>query len=190
MKPRIGVLLGDPNGVGPEIAVKLLADPAIGETADVLAIGDPGVLRQAETVAKISAPIKAIADVAEADWSASGLPFLEVPSIDPADVTPGEATAAGGRSCLTTLRVALALAKERRIDGFCFAPLNKYALKLGGCPVADEHIFFAEELGFKGPYCEHNVLGGLWTTRVSSHVPLTEVPRWITRDRIRIMSRL
>lgn len=190
MKPRIGVLLGDPNGVGPEIAVKLLADPAIRETADVLAIGDTGVLKQAETVAKTSAPITVIGDVADAGWSGTELPFLEIPSIDPADITPGEATAAGGHSCLVTLREVLSLAKVGSIDGFCFAPLNKYALKLGGCPVADEHIFFAEELGFKGPYCEHNVLEGLWTTRVSSHVPLADVHRWITRDRIRTMTRL
>ncbi len=170
MKPKIGVLLGDPNGVGPEMAVKLLAGEDVRERADILVIGDQRILRMAEKVAGISVP----ADV----------PFLDVPSITLDEITPGEATAAGGRACLESLSVALDMAKKGEIDGFCFAPLNKYALKLGGCPVADEHIFFARELDFDGPFCEHNVLDDLWTTRTTSHIPMSEVCALITPERI------
>ncbi len=170
MKPKIGVLLGDPNGVGPEMAVKLLAGEDVRERADILVIGDQRILRMAEKVAGISGP----ADV----------PFLDVPSITLDEITPGEATAAGGRACLESLSVALDMAKKDEIDGFCFAPLNKYALKLGGCPVADEHIFFARELDFDGPFCEHNVLDDLWTTRTTSHIPMSEVCALITPERI------
>ena len=184
MKPRIGVLLGDPNGVGPEMAVKLLADEAVRERADIVVIGDVRVLRMAEKVAGTAVLIRTIGDIAEADWDQKALPFLDVPSITPDEITPGKATASGGRCCLHSLSVALELAKTNRIEGFCFAPLNKYALKLGGCPVADEHIFFARELGFDGPFCEHNVLDGLWTTRTTSHIPLSEVCAHITPDRI------
>jgi len=170
MKPKIGVLLGDPNGVGPEMAVTLLAGEDVRERADILVIGDQRILRMAEKVAGISVP----ADV----------PFLDVPSVTLDEITPGEATAAGGRACLESLSVALDMAKKGEIDGFCFAPLNKYALKLGGCPVADEHIFFARELDFDGPFCEHNVLDDLWTTRTTSHIPMSEVCALITPERI------
>lgn len=184
MKPRIGVLLGDPNGVGPELAAKLLAADDIGGRADVIVIGDKGILGAGAAVAGCRVPVRIIADIAEADFSGRELPFLNVPGIAPEDVTPGKATAAGGHSCVVALRAALALAKQGAIDGFCFAPLNKYALKLGGCPVADEHIFFAHELGFDGPFCEHNVLEGLWTTRVTSHIALKDVCPLITPERI------
>ncbi len=184
MKPRIGVLLGDPNGVGPELAAKLLAATDITERADVVIIGDEGILRAGEVVAGCRVPVRVVADLAKADFSGRDMPFLSVPGIAPEEVTPGKATAAGGRSCVVALRVALALAKRNDLDGFCFAPLNKYALKLGGCPVADEHIFFAHELGFDGPFCEHNVLEGLWTTRVTSHIALKDVCALITPERI------
>lgn len=184
MKPRIGVLLGDPNGVGPELVAKLLANANIREHADIVVIGNMGVHRMGEKVAGHKIPVRLISEVSQADFTAEELPFLEVPGIDPADVTPGHATAAGGRSCLLALRKALDLAKADEINGFCFAPLNKYALKLGGCPVADEHIFFAQELQFDGPFCEHNVLGDLWTTRTTSHIPLTDVCALITPERI------
>jgi 4-hydroxythreonine-4-phosphate dehydrogenase len=184
MKPRIGVVLGDPNGVGPEMAVKLLAQEDVRARAEIVVIGDERVLRMAEGVAGTAVSIRTIGDIAEADWGQNALPFLDVPAIKPDAITPGKATAAGGRCCLQTLGVALDLAKTGRIEGFCFAPLNKYALKLGGCPVADEHIFFARELDFDGPFCEHNVLGDLWTTRTTSHIPLGEVCAQITPERI------
>ncbi len=184
MKPRIGVLLGDPNGVGPEMAVKLLAEEDVRERAEIVVIGDEQVFRMAERVAGTAVSIRTIGDIPEVDWNQNALPFLDVPSIKPDEITPGKATAAGGRCCLQSLSVALELAKTDRIDGFCFAPLNKYALKLGGCPVADEHIFFARELNFNGPFCEHNVLGDLWTTRVTSHIPLSEVCAHIIPERI------
>lgn len=184
MKPRIGVLLGDPNGVGPEMAVKLLAGEDVREYGEIVVIGDERVFRMAEKVAGTAVSIRTIGDIADADWNQNALPFLDVPSIESEEITPGKATAAGGRCCLQSLSVALELAKTGRIDGFCFAPLNKYALKLGGCPVADEHIFFARELDFDGPFCEHNVLDDLWTTRTTSHIPLSEVCALITPERI------
>ncbi len=184
MKPRIGVILGDPNGVGPEISVKLLAGDDVRRRAEILVIGDERVFHIAETVSGSSVSINIISDIAHADWEDSALPFLNVPSIEPDEITPGEATAAGGSSSLKALSVALDLAKTGRIEGFCFAPLNKYALKLGGCPVADEHIFFARELDFDGPFCEHNVLDELWTTRTTSHIPLADVCALITPERI------
>ena len=183
-KPRIGVLLGDPNGVGPEIAAKMLAALDEQPSVDVLVIGDIRLLRLAEKTAGVSVPVSVVGSIDEADWNGKTLPFLDVPSIEPADITPGKATAAGGKSCLTTLRRALTMAQSGEIDGFCFAPLNKYALKLGGWEAGDEHIFFAHELGFDGPYCEHNVLEGLWTTRVTSHIAIAEVSANITPERV------
>ncbi len=48
MKPRIGVLLGDPNGVGPEMAVKLLAENDVRERAEIVVIGDERIFRMAD----------------------------------------------------------------------------------------------------------------------------------------------
>jgi 4-hydroxythreonine-4-phosphate dehydrogenase len=57
-------------------------------------------------------------------------------------------------------------------------------MKLGGLRHEDELHHFAEFLGVTGYFCEFNTLDGLWTSRISSHVPLEEVPKYITRERI------
>ncbi|MDX1485455.1 MAG: 4-hydroxythreonine-4-phosphate dehydrogenase PdxA [Alphaproteobacteria bacterium] len=188
-RARIGVLLGDPNGIGPELAAKLLAMPETAARADILVIGDHRVFEQGCRVAGLEVAHRVVADAAEARFD-GGIEFLDEPTIAPEEVTPGTATAAGGRSVYLAIKTALGLAREGVIDGFCFAPMNKKALALGGSPFADEHILFAHELGFEGPYCEHNVLGDLWTVRVSSHVPTKDVALYVTEDRILEMTRL
>ncbi len=190
MKPRIGVVPGDPNGIGPELTAKLLAADDVRARADIVVIGDRRVFYMGEQIAGLSVPLDVIAEIGKADFGGADLPFLDIATIAPEDVTLGEATAAGGRSAYETLKVAVALAQAGDIDGFCFAPLNKGALKAGGSPHGDEHVLFAELLGFDGPYCEHNVLGDLWTVRATSHIPLAEVAAHITTERVLAMTRL
>jgi 4-hydroxy-L-threonine phosphate dehydrogenase PdxA len=184
MKPTIGVLLGDPNGVGPEIAVKMLADKSMRDVANIVVIGDPIVLKHGEKITGIDLLVTPIDDVAEATFDGAALPFLSVPTIDEKNIQPGTVTAEAGRTCVEALKVALKLGQSHTIDGFCFAPLNKKALGMGGASHPDEHVFFASELNHTGPAGEHNVLGNLWTSRVTSHIPLKDVAAKITQENI------
>jgi 4-hydroxythreonine-4-phosphate dehydrogenase len=96
----------------------------------------------------------------------------------------GVAGPVNGRWMLDALRVALALCRDGAADAICFAPLNKAALRAGGMAHPDELHFFCEVLDFHGPCVEFNVLEGLWTSRVTSHVPLREVSGLITVERV------
>src|SRR6185295_8198147 len=66
----------------------------------------------------------------------------------------------------------------------------KQSMKLAGLPHHDELHFFAELLGYTGPLSEINVCGRLWTSRVTSHVPLREVAGLVTVERICEVGRL
>jgi 4-hydroxythreonine-4-phosphate dehydrogenase len=70
------------------------------------------------------------------------------------------------------------------VDAICFAPLNKHAMKIGGLRHEDELHHFAEHLGVTGYFCEFNTLGELWTSRISSHVPLKDVASYLSVERI------
>ena len=190
MKPTIGVLLGDPNGVGPELAVKLLAEGDVRERANVVVIGDLHLLRMGEKVAGMTVPLQIVENIAEARFDGDHVVFVDFPSIEPSEVTPGKATAAGGRSVYAVIKETIRLARAGAIHGFCFAPFNKHAIKLSGAPTGDEHILFAEELEYDGPRCELNVLDGLWTTRVTSHIAIKDVAPRVTTERIQLMTRL
>ncbi|MDA8229604.1 MAG: 4-hydroxythreonine-4-phosphate dehydrogenase PdxA [Desulfitobacterium hafniense] len=70
------------------------------------------------------------------------------------------------------------------LDGFVFAPLHKAAFKLGGHDFPDEHQLFAHYLECSGPFGEMNVLNNLWTSRVTSHIPLKDVSARLSISKI------
>ncbi|MDQ1474689.1 MAG: hypothetical protein QOJ99_6169 [Bryobacterales bacterium] len=154
LRPRIGLLTGDPTGIGPEITVKLLAMPETREQAEIIPIGERPV----------------------------------------PDVPLGKVSRVAGAWTLANLRLAAEAIFGGEIDGLVYAPLNKQAMKLAGMQQEDEMHYLADHLDFRGLCSEINVADALWTSRVTSHVPLRAVADLITEqavyDSIALLSRI
>ena len=178
-RPRLAVLLGDPNGIGPEIGAKLLARPATYAAADVVVYTDPAIVAVGERVAGVR--IDARATLAPLDL------------IDAAAITPGEATLAGGHAAFRALETAADAALRGDVDGIVFGPLNKHAMRLAGLTQEDELRYMQEKFGVPGFVSEFNITGALWTSRVTSHIPLRDVADAISErgviDAVRIADR-
>ena len=183
MKPRVAILLGDPAGIGPELVAKLLASRDLARSAHVAVIGDRSVLADGQRIAGTRVSLATIDDIGELP-NQTGVRFLHLSAAEVGPITHGRVSAEGGRSALITARFALEHARGGKLDGIMFAPFNKEALRLAGSPYPSELALFAHELGVTTPYGEHNVLSHLWTSRVSSHVSLADVPSLITRARV------
>ncbi len=174
MKPVLGILLGDAAGIGPELVAKLLAAGKFEEHCRPVVIGDARVLARGMAVAGVSRPVAAIDAVSRAAWGAA-VPFLDLKNVDPDKVAVGRVDEASGKATGDTLVTALRLTEQGALDGFVYAPLNKAALQRGGYGFEDELRLFAHYLGWDGPCGEMNYLRGLWTARVTSHIPLEAV---------------
>jgi 4-hydroxythreonine-4-phosphate dehydrogenase len=85
---------------------------------------------------------------------------------------------------IAALAEGAALVREGKADAFCFAPLNKSALRMGGMHQEDELRWFAEFLNYDGVCGELNVLQDLWTSRVTSHVALKEVSSLLSSQKV------
>jgi 4-hydroxythreonine-4-phosphate dehydrogenase len=116
--------------------------------------------------------------------------FLALETIRPDQVKRSQPQAACGASTLQVLNLCMDGTKRGEVDAICFAPLNKFAMKLGGLKHEDELHHFAEYLGVKGYFCEFNTLGDLWTSRVSSHIPLKDAASYLSQERIQQAARL
>ena len=167
---RIGLLAGDPTGIGPEVAAKLLADPGVSTRPEFVLVGDRKVFEAGARVAKVPAKIL------------DSYRLLELPL----ETTPplAKVSREAGAFTLDTLRRAVQAFRDGDIDALLFAPLNKQAMKLAGLEQEDEMHFFAHLLGHTGLCSEINVADALWTTRVTSHVPLRQVAELITEDAV------
>jgi len=160
-KPTIALFTGDPAGIGPELVEKLLHRSDTAEKANIILIGQ-----------KNSFAFPSFVEVHP--WS----------GLDAGTFQPKHAGTENGKYMMKGLAEGVHLVTSGKADAFCFAPLNKTALRLGGMQSEDELRWFAELLKFDGVCGELNVLENLWTARVTSHVALKEVSHLITPEKV------
>jgi 4-hydroxythreonine-4-phosphate dehydrogenase len=183
-KPVIGLMLGDVTGIGPEISAKLLASPAAAEAANIVVIGDRRVLDLGIGNAGVKLGYRAVSSLDAVRWPSEQLPVLDLGNIDPARYKQGAASAESGRLTGETLKIMIDLALAGKLDGICFAPLNKGAMHQGGWKFHDEHQMFAKLTAHDGFFGEMNVIKEFSTFRVTSHVALREAVNLVTPERI------
>ena len=176
--------MGDPAGISPELLARLLAEADILPLATFVIFGDARVLDMGGKVAGLVPDVTRAKSEDELP-TGQGRPILvDLANLDLDGVTVGKATLAGGKFATGNFRRALQFAASGRADALFFTPFNKAAMRFAYPGYDDEIRFIRDVIGSDAPSSEFNILGGLWNARVTSHVPLSEVARNITEDRI------
>lgn len=180
--PILAITVGDPAGIGPEIALKAVAqlkDRLAARELALLLVGDPGVLARAGAVLDLAPP--PVIDEA-------GIPGMVGAAILPTpspcrEIRWGEVSADGGEQAYQAVAIATRLAQAGRIAGIVTAPLNKEALHLAGHDFAGHTELLADLTGVKGSVMmlAH---GPFRVSHVTTHCALEEVPGRATADRI------
>lgn len=182
-RPRVGVTIGDPAGIGPEIVLKALAEPKLYEFSVPVAFGNTEVLKANRRVAGVDLEIRTITDVAEARGVAGTVDVIEVGSLSLADFTVGEGNAATGAFSGKCLETAIGCAKAGALRSVVMAPVSKQAQNAGGYKFAG----FRETANHLAG-CTDTVLITLGKdynlARVTTHVPLADVPRLCSREAV------
>ena len=184
-RPCLAIVPGDPSGVGPEMAVKLLAREANRHAADLLLIADPAVLRSGERFAGASLPLTRIDDLAALRREPGRVHWLALEGLGDEVPALGASSASSGRAALAALTAAADAVRAGVAQGIVFAPLNKHSLRMGGMTQEDELRYLAEHFELNSAVCEFNITGALWTSRVSSHVPLSQVAALVTQPAVK-----
>lgn len=160
-KLTIALFSGDPAGIGPELTQKLLHHHEKSNDVEIILISQKNLITTNKKVTWHT-------------WSG-----LNSPKFNPSEISPKN-----GAYMLAGLTEGVKLVSEGLADAFCFAPLNKSALRLGGMQQEDELRWFEDLLQFEGVCGELNVLEDLWTARVTSHVPLKDVSNLLTKQKV------
>jgi|SRR5680860_299096 len=189
MKPILGILLGEATGIGPELVAKLCATNKLQAHCRPVLIGDARVLEMGKKIARVEFQVEIIEEVSQVKWDKT-FPMLDQKNFDPANLILGEINRLSGKITGDMLISAVKLTKQGLLDGFVYAPLHKAALKYGGHNFEDEQKLFAHYLEWDKPSSEMNVLKDLWTSRVTSHIPLESVCANLSIDTILIAIRM
>jgi 4-hydroxythreonine-4-phosphate dehydrogenase len=181
--PLVALAMGDPAGVSPELTAKLVALDEARAAARLVVIGDRRVF---DAGAKIAGVAPDMVQVGPRDpIPVTDRPvFVDLHHLDPSTVERGVPSRAGGAFALANYRRALELAASGLASAVCFTPFNKQSMRLAEGSYDDEIGFTAGVLGVDGPATEFNILEGLWNARVTSHVPMADMPKLLTVDAI------
>lgn len=182
--PTIAVAMGDPAGISPELAARVLQEEDLRTAARYVVFGDYRLFQMGAREGNVSADVELVADGAPLPESADKPIFIDLGNFDPATLERGKATLAGGQFASENFRRALKMADSGEADAVFFTPFNKAAMRFAYPGYDDEIRFVRDVLNFEGDASEFNVLGKLWNCRVTSHIPLSEVARNITHERI------
>src|SRR5438105_3952213 len=123
--PRVGVTMGDPAGIGPELCLRLLRDERVLQVCTPVVIGDAGVLTRVAQQLTWPEPPIVLVNVERVDFEGlpSGLPYvLDLKAIDADAVEPGKVSATCGRAAYEYVTFAIDEALAGRLDAFATAP--------------------------------------------------------------------
>ena len=183
-RPLIAVAMGDPSGISPELTARILAEPDLRAAARTVVFGDRRLLELGIADSGVDPGVRVVRDGDPLPADADGPILVDLANHDPAELRRGRATLAGGTAATQNFRRALRLAAAGEADAVFFTPFNKAAMRMAYPGYDDEIRFVRDAIGFEGAASEFNVLDGLWNARVTSHVPLSEVAKNITHERI------
>ena len=123
----IGITMGDPSGIGPEITVKALADMSPADRSRTAVIGHRDLLSRADRLLGTSLRFDEAGDARD-----GAVPVFHVPTSRDAEITDGKLSAGGGEAAYRYIEKAVLLALAGDIAVIVTAPLNKGALHAAG----------------------------------------------------------
>jgi len=129
--PRVGITMGDPAGVGPEVVMKALAHPEPYAIARPLVVGDAKRLARAAEISGVKLPLHPILKPGAARYEPGMVDCIDL-GLVPEALPFGKLSDLAGEAAFRYVECAVKLALEHSIDAICTAPLNKEALNAAG----------------------------------------------------------
>ena len=173
-RPIIGLTVGDPAGIGPEIVVKALRDPKIYDTVRPLVFADRAVLAQTLDALGDTSKLHAVQEPSAGRYQVGWVDFVDVGVLHE-PVKYGVVSAAGGQAGYAYLERAIQAALAGEVVGLATAPLNKESLQAAKLPYIDHTAVLKARAAVNEPmtlFLVHN-LKIFFLTR---HISFRQIP--------------
>jgi 4-hydroxythreonine-4-phosphate dehydrogenase len=143
--PRIAIAMGDPAGIGPEIALKAALDARVLSLCRPLLVGDPAVVELHARAAGLSPQLNVIDEPVKADWSNGTINLVNASDGSNAPVKFGTVDAAYGRASLESARRAIKTALAGEVEAVVAAPQTERSIAAAGIAFDGYPSFVARE---------------------------------------------
>jgi len=184
-RPILGLTMGDPAGIGPEICLRALREPSVLAQCMPVLFGDAAVLKRVAQAAGIEGADCRVAAASELDgfFEINEPLIVDCSALDAEKVIPGEISAACGRAGYVYIENAIRAAMAGKIDGVVTAPIHKESLNLSGVKFPGHTEIFTALTGAKRS-CMMLYSDKLTVSMVTTHLGYHEVPDKLSAERV------
>ena len=187
--PKIGITMGDPTGIGPEIIVKALCVEELFQACRPIIFGDRKVLLRAIEREDLPTHVEVIKEIPEEGYQPQKIFLFSLSQLEMNSLRFGQPDRACGEAMVRYIEEAIKKVKSDELDAITTCPINKQAINVAGYPFSGHTELLAHLV--QTPSVAMMFLGLRWkVVLVTTHLPLKEVSKWITRDRIFMTIRL
>lgn len=178
---KIGITIGDINGIGPEVIIKALSDPRVLNLFTPVIYGSYKVMSYHKNIVKEgNVGFHSITSAKQAVSNKINLVNCWDENIN---ITLGKATEEGGKYAYLALDKAMADIKEGNIDAIVTAPINKHAMQMAKFPFPGHTEYFTS-IDEKSQSLMLLTSDALKVALVTNHVAITDVSSSITKELI------
>ncbi len=182
--PIIGITMGDPASIGPEITVKTLADKRMYDDCRPLIIGDASVMEKAlKITGHEELKIHAVKEVKEAFFQYGTIDVLDMGLVDIEKLETGVISEMAGEAAFRYVEKVIQMAQDGEVDATVTNAINKEAVNLAGHHFAGHTEIYAHYTGTK-KYTMMLAHENLRVVHVSTHVSLREACDRAKKERI------
>lgn len=183
-KKIIGITMGDPASIGPEITLKALTDPALYERCRPLVVGDAAVMEAARPIVGCEdIQIHAVRDVSECLFTPGIIDVYDMGITDPGLLERGKVSPMAGDAAFQYVKKVIELAMDGKIDATVTNALNKEAMNLAGHHYSGHTEIYAD-FTHTSKYTMMLAHENLRVVHVSTHVSLREACDRVKKARV------
>lgn len=182
-KPVIGITMGDPASIGPEIAIKALLTKRIFEICNPVIIGDDSVFNDIIKRLGTNAKINAIKSISDAKFIYGEPDVFDLQNVDMNQLRFGEISAMAGNASFEAVKKVIELALAGEVDATVTGPINKKSVNEAGHHFAGHTEIYAHFTNTK-KYAMLLVEENMRVIHVSTHVSLRQACDLVKKERI------
>ena len=181
--PIIGITMGDPTGIGPEIIVKALSVEEPFQTCRPVVFGDQGVLSKTIEMLGSATTVEVLKTIPEEGYFPRKIFLLPLSQLEIPLLRFGKPDRACGEAMVKYIEEAVKYVRSGKLDAITTCPINKQAINGAGYSFSGHtellaHLVQASSVAMM-------FLGPKWKiVLVTTHLPLKEVSKWITKHRV------
>jgi 4-hydroxythreonine-4-phosphate dehydrogenase len=181
--PKIGITMGDPTGIGPEIIVKALSMEEPFQACRPIVFGDRDVLSKAIQMQNLGTTLEVIEKIPEDGYLPKKVFIFPVSQLEVPSLRFGKPDKACGEAMVKYIEEAVKRVMEGELEAITTCPINKQAMNLAGYSFPG-HTELLAHLAQASPVAMM-FLGSKWKiVLVTTHLPIKDVSKWITANRI------